>query len=163
MSCCTMTVMNDEITRIAQMLKAATRFTGVSHRQIEREMKMSTGYLSRILSGKVELRMQHVLGVCHAIGLPPAAFFQAAYPSRDFDPKTGRLVAALQELMPEPEEGEAPGRPKGRKTQPSPPSAHEMEGHTTMPTSQLRRLLEAVINEMQEYEEKAQRASRRRK
>jgi transcriptional regulator with XRE-family HTH domain len=141
-----------DVVRVAQMLKAAVRFTGFSHRKIEREMGLSTGYLSRILSGKVELRIQHVLGVCRAIGLPPSAFFEAAYPSRELDPETARLVAALQELLPA--EDAAP-RAKARKASPARPPAARKTGKqaTSTATSQLRRLLEAVLVEMQEGDE----------
>lgn len=137
-----------DVIRVAQMLKAAVRFTGVSHRKIEREMSLSTGYLSRILSGKVELRIQHVLGVCRAIGLPPSAFFEAAYPSRELDPETARLVAALQELLPA--EDAAP-RAKARKAGPAPRPPARKAGKQTAQTAttQLRRLLEAVLLEMQ--------------
>jgi len=138
-----------DVVRVAQMLKAAVRFTGVSHRKIEREMGLSTGYLSRILSGKVELRIQHVLGVCRAIGLPPSAFFEAAYPSRELDPETARLVAALQELLPA--EDAAP-RAKARKAGPAPRPPARKAGKLTAQTAttQLRRLLEAVLLEMQQ-------------
>lgn len=139
-----------DVVRVAQMLKAAVRFTGVPHRKIEREMGLSTGYLSRILSGKVELRIQHVLGVCRAIGLPPSAFFEAAYPSREMDPDTARLVAALQELLPA--EDAAP-RTRARKPAPASPPARKA---APTATSQLRRLLEAVLVEMQEQDEEDQ-------
>lgn len=95
--------LEQNVQRVTKLLKAAVQFLGVSHRQIERSMGLSTGYLSRIFSGKVELRMEHVLGVCAAINLPPAAFFEAAFPAREFDRDTTRLVAALRELMPESE------------------------------------------------------------
>jgi transcriptional regulator with XRE-family HTH domain len=148
-----MTDMKDkDVIRVAQMLKAAVRFTGVPHRKIEREMSLSTGYLSRILSGKVELRIQHVLGVCRAIGLPPSAFFEAAYPSRELDPEIGRLVAALQELLPA---EDAPPRARAvRKAAPAHPPARKSGKQTPQTaTSQLRRLLEAVLIEMQEQDE----------
>jgi transcriptional regulator with XRE-family HTH domain len=100
------------VRRIAKLLKAAVQFLGVPHRQIERSMGLSTGYLSRIFSGKVELRMEHVLGICAAVNLSPGAFFEAAYPLRELDRNTARLVAALRELMPESEEP----LPKGELT-----------------------------------------------
>jgi transcriptional regulator with XRE-family HTH domain len=142
-----------DVARVAQMLKAAVRFTGVTHRKIEGQMGLSTGYLSRILSGKVELRIEHVLGVCRAIGLPPSAFFEAAYPSRELDPETARLVAALQELLPA-EEEDAP-RPRPRKPGPlrQPPPRKTGKAAPRAATSQLRRLLEAVLVEMQEHDE----------
>lgn len=146
-----MTDMKDkDVIRVAQMLKAAVRFTGVPHRKIEREMGLSTGYLSRILSGKVELRIQHVLGVCRAIGLPPSAFFEAAYPSQELAPETARLVAALQELLPA--EDAAP-RAKAHKAAPARlPARKPGKQAPQTATSQLRRLLEAVLAEMQEQE-----------
>ena len=150
----------EEVSRITRMLKAAVRFTGVPHRRIERAMEMSTGYLSRILSGKVELRVQHVLGICEAIGLPPAAFFEAAFPSRQFDPETGRLVAALQELLPSEENAAPRSRPK--PPPPPPPAPPERrpvrKAAPRTATSQLRRLLEAVLLEMQDKEDEAEEA-----
>ncbi len=142
---------DQEVARLAQVLKAAVRFTGISHRQIEREMGLSTGYLSRIFSGKVELRVQHVLGVCRAIDLPPSAFFEAAYPTRSLGAETKRLVAALQELLPDPDASPAP-RPKGaRKTvpPPRPPSRRVLRREASSATSRLRRLLENVLEEME--------------
>lgn len=151
--CCTIPVMSDnEVSRVTRMLKAAVRFAGVSHRRIERDMGLSTGYLSRILGGKVELRVQHVLGICRSIGLPVAAFLEAAYPRREFDPETARLVAALQELLPAEEEA-APRGKAARKAAPARPPARRAAPQTA--TTQLRRLLEAVLLEMQEQDEGA--------
>ena len=141
---------DQDISRVTRMLKAAVRFAGVPHRKIERDMEMSTGYLSRILSGKVELRVQHVLGVCRAIGMPPAAFFEAAYPARQFDPETSRLVAALQELLPA-EDSVAPRSRHAEK--PAPAAAPVRKPAPPSAASQLRRLLEAVLVEMQDKEE----------
>ncbi len=49
-------------------------------RSIEDALGMSTGYLTRILSGQIQLRLSHVLGVCDQTGLSPGAFFVALYP-----------------------------------------------------------------------------------
>lgn len=141
---------DNEVSRVTQMLKAAVRFRGVPHRKIERQMELSTGYLSRILSGKVELRVQHVLGVCQAIGLPPSAFFEAAFPRRELDPDTSRLVAALQELLPA---GKGEEEPRARLSKPA-PLVRKPAPQTA--TTQLRRLLEAVLLEMREKDEEAE-------
>jgi ribosomal protein L12E/L44/L45/RPP1/RPP2 len=62
-------------------------------------MGLSPGYLGRIIDGKLELRIAHILGVCRAIRVPPAAFFLAAYPETlSLEPDTMRLVQALQHL-----------------------------------------------------------------
>lgn len=86
-----------EIERISEALRTAIRLSDVSNRRIERELHMSTGYLTRILAGYVELRMSHVLGICRAIGLPPGNFFTALFPSRnEAGPQMARGQAELR-------------------------------------------------------------------
>lgn len=88
-----------EVARIARLLKSAILLSEQSQRSIERQMGLSPGYLGRIIDGKLELRIAHILGVCRAIRLPPAAFFLAAYPETlNLDTETMRLVQALQHL-----------------------------------------------------------------
>ena len=69
-----------EVHRVTAALRSAIRLSGVSHRHIERTLYLSTGYLTRILAGQVELRMRLVLGVCRVIGVPPGNFFAALFP-----------------------------------------------------------------------------------
>jgi transcriptional regulator with XRE-family HTH domain len=142
--------LEQDIQRIAKLLKAAVQFRGVSHREIERSMGLSTGYLSRIFSGKVELRVEHVLGVCSAIGLPPGAFFEAAYAPRELDRETARLVAALQELMPESEEarGAATARKTGPGRRPIPGASLKAHERTLSRAKVATQLLEALLAEL---------------
>lgn len=84
-------------------------------------MGLSPGYLGRIIDGKLELRIAHILGVCRAIKMPPAAFFLAAYPEMlNVDPETMRLVQALQHLHRQRAEG---GEVKEEAPAPPPPAA----------------------------------------
>ena len=93
----------EEITRVAGALKTAVRLSGVSQRRIEREMGLCPGYLSRIFSGKVELRVRHILGVCRVIQLPADSFFQAVFPRRqEIDQSSARVERGLLELHPAP-------------------------------------------------------------
>jgi hypothetical protein len=96
-----------EVARVARLLKSAILLSEQSQRSIERQMGLSPGYLGRIIDGKLELRIAHILGVCRAIRLPPAAFFLAAYPETlNLDPETMRLVQALQHLHRQRNEGD---------------------------------------------------------
>ncbi len=107
-----------EVARIARLLKSAILLSEQSQRSIERQMGLSPGYLGRIIDGKLELRIAHILGVCRAIRLPPAAFFLAAYPETlKLDPETMRLVQALQHLHRQRNEGDVKEAP------PPPPPA----------------------------------------
>ncbi|HVG09827.1 MAG TPA: hypothetical protein VNM67_19155 [Thermoanaerobaculia bacterium] len=97
-----------EVARIARLLKSAILLSEQSQRSIERQMGLSPGYLGRIIDGKLELRIAHILGVCRAIRLPPAAFFLAAYPETlNLDSGPMRLVQALQHLHQQRQEGDA--------------------------------------------------------
>ena len=88
-----------EVERIARLLKSAILLSHQSQRSIERQMGLSPGYLGRIIEGRLELRISHILGVCKAIGLPPAGFFLAAYPEAlDLPAESMSLVHALQHL-----------------------------------------------------------------
>ena len=111
---------NPEVTRIARLLKSAILLSEQSQRSIERQMGLSPGYLGRIIDGKLELRIAHILGVCKAIGMPPAAFFLAAYPEMlSVDSETMRLVNALQHLHRQRGDGGAKEEPQA----PAPPAA----------------------------------------
>ena len=93
----------DEIVRIAAALRTAIRLSGISHRQVERELGLSTGYLTRILAGQVELRVRHVLEVCRVIGLSPDRFFGALFPPQEGPESMMRLERGLAQLHPPPE------------------------------------------------------------
>jgi transcriptional regulator with XRE-family HTH domain len=107
----------EEIRRVAAALKTAVRLSGVSLRRIERTMGLCPGYLSRILAGRVELRVRHVLGVCRVIDLPVDSFFHAVFPRRKETPDDAtRVERGLVELHPAP----YPVRMHGVVTTPNP-------------------------------------------
>jgi transcriptional regulator with XRE-family HTH domain len=91
-----------EVARVAQALRSAIRLSGVSSRQIERELGMSAGYLSRILAGQVELRMGVVLAVCEIVRMPAGDFFAALFPPHAAAAPEIRLARGLAQLHPGP-------------------------------------------------------------
>lgn len=52
----------------------------ITNREVEKKLGQSYGYLSRLFAGTIDLKMDHVLDICEAIGLRPAEFFHLAYP-----------------------------------------------------------------------------------
>ncbi|HYU35284.1 MAG TPA: hypothetical protein VEW48_24285 [Thermoanaerobaculia bacterium] len=104
-----MTEPRDEVRRLTEALRTAIRLSGVSHRQIERELAMSTGYLTRILAGRLQLRVTHLLSICQAIGLPAESFFGALYPSRTpASEAEARLTRGLAQLHAQPDQRRDP-------------------------------------------------------
>ncbi len=71
------------ILQVAQALSTAVRIAGRSRLSLERQMELSSGYLSKILGGTVELRMRHVFMILDALEVDPADFFRAAFPRRN--------------------------------------------------------------------------------
>ena len=75
-------MIQEEIQRLIQMLRVAMRILDVSNRDIEKKLGLSYGYLSRLFSGAIELKVEHILQIVEVLGLTPAEFFQLAYPRK---------------------------------------------------------------------------------
>jgi transcriptional regulator with XRE-family HTH domain len=79
------------------------RILGVSNRELARRLEMSPSYVSKLLSGSSELRLDHLIRICKVTGLDPSEFFALAYPVRPTATATGeRLRSLLQGLSPPP-------------------------------------------------------------
>lgn len=100
--------MEPEVQRLINILRTAMRILGVSNRDIERKLGMSPSYLSRVFSGGIELKAEHLVLIPRAMGLEPAEFFHLAYPPRRSAAASGastQLQQALRDLQPTPQEG----------------------------------------------------------
>src|ERR1700712_5557540 len=98
--------MNAEVQRLINVLRTAMRILGVSNREVERRIGMSPSYLTRVFSGGIELKAEHLIQISKAIGMEPAEFFHLAYPRRT-DPgslASRQLQDALRDLQPPPVE-----------------------------------------------------------
>jgi transcriptional regulator with XRE-family HTH domain len=72
--------MKPETAHLIQTLKTAMRVLGFTNREVEKRLGVSGGYLTRLFSGTMELRFEHVVDIARAIGLEPAEVFHLAYP-----------------------------------------------------------------------------------
>jgi transcriptional regulator with XRE-family HTH domain len=72
--------MHPETQRLINLLKVSLRILGVSNRELAKRLEMSPSYVSKLLSGASELRLEHLMCICDAIGILPAEFFALAYP-----------------------------------------------------------------------------------
>ncbi len=107
--------MNEEIKRLLSVLRTAMKILDITNREVEKKLGLSYGYLSRLFAGTIELKIEHILDICQAIGLRPAEFFHLAYPRVQVPgtPAAARLRDVLQGFQPtQPEtEPEAPVPP----------------------------------------------------
>ena len=91
---------DDEVHRIANLLTAQLRSRKVTKRSIEQRRGWSHGYLTRLTSGVIELKLRHVLDILEVIGVSPTEFFREAY---------GLESAPLPAPPPVPQAVQAPG------------------------------------------------------
>lgn len=99
--------MNEEIKRLLNVLRTAMKILDITNREVEKKLGLSYGYLSRLFAGAIELKMEHILDICQAIGLRPAEFFHLAYPRVPVPgtPAATKLRDVLQGFQPQGTDG----------------------------------------------------------
>jgi transcriptional regulator with XRE-family HTH domain len=127
--------MRPEIEHIIRVLRTAMRVFGYRNADIERKMGWSTSYLSRLFSGGIELRFEHVLDITTALGMRPDEIFRIAYPDREPPSEAAlRLRQATGAFI--------PARPT-LPTAPPPPPQYPLPG--TRSDEELERLMEKAL------------------
>ena len=71
-------MVDDEIRRYAKVLEAVVKLSELSTRELERRLDLGGGTLNRIFTGKIDLKLRHVLLVLEVVGMKPERFFQLA-------------------------------------------------------------------------------------
>ena len=71
--------MKPETEHVIQTLRSAMRVLGFTNREVERRLGVSGGYLTRLFSGVVELRFEHIVDIARAIGMEPQEIFELVY------------------------------------------------------------------------------------
>ncbi|MEA2602589.1 MAG: hypothetical protein QOF89_3581 [Acidobacteriota bacterium] len=69
-----------EVEHMLHILKTTMRLLGVTNRDVERKLGLSSSYLSRLFSGHIELRYEHIVDIAGALGMRPEEMLQLAYP-----------------------------------------------------------------------------------
>lgn len=90
-----------EVVRARETLSHLIEFSGMSRRQVEKRL-LEEGCgtdLGRLLSGRLDLKLRHVVDICRVIGIYPLEFFHIVF--RDSEQRS----PFLQRL-----EGMIPGR-----------------------------------------------------
>jgi transcriptional regulator with XRE-family HTH domain len=92
--------------RLLYVLKTSMKVLGFVNRDIEQKLGLSGSYLSRLFSGLIELRVEHVVDIARAIGVEPEEIFQIAFPkkTKPSSPAAAHLRQALRS-----ESAESPG------------------------------------------------------
>jgi len=84
--------------RLMQVLRLLLRFSKLLNRDIEKKLGFSQGYLSRLLSGKIDIKISHILDLAAVLELHPYELFAIALPPAVPGPSRG--LRQLQRIMP---------------------------------------------------------------
>jgi transcriptional regulator with XRE-family HTH domain len=95
--------MDSETERLVNLVKVCLRILGISNRELARRLGMSPSYVSKLLSGSSELRLDHLVRICKATGLDPGELFALAYPGGPILTETGSRLRALLQLSTTPQ------------------------------------------------------------
>lgn len=76
----TKTPMRPEVKHVADTLRTAIKVLGYSVRDIEKKLGYSQGYLSRVFSGAIELKVDHVVDIAYALKMAPEEILAFVYP-----------------------------------------------------------------------------------
>ena len=100
--------------RILRMLQVAIRMLELSNREVERRLNWTPGYMTRILKGTIELKVEHLVDIAGAIGLTPRELLLFAFPDRGEPPTQSalKLEALMDELRPSSVRKPEPPRPE---------------------------------------------------
>jgi len=71
--------MKSQTAELVKVLKTSIHALGLSLREVERRLKLSRGYLSRLFGGEMELKVDHVVEIADVIGIPPEEIFELAF------------------------------------------------------------------------------------
>jgi transcriptional regulator with XRE-family HTH domain len=103
---------DDEVRRATKLLETVMQAAGLTRKDLDQKLGAGPGYVSQVLTGRMELKFRHILAVLRTIEVEPGVFFQTLYPENR--PSSDAVV--MEEFL-------RRFQKLGFGTQPSPPAA----------------------------------------
>jgi transcriptional regulator with XRE-family HTH domain len=74
------TPIHPEVKHVLAAIRTAVRVLGYSVRDVEKKLGYSFGYLTRVFSGAIELKVEHVVDISKALEMTPEELLAFVYP-----------------------------------------------------------------------------------
>ncbi len=102
--------MMPETEQVLSTLRTAVRVLGYTNQEIEDKLGVYHGYLGRLFKGAIQLQLEDIVKIAHALDMEPAELFQILYPQTSAPATVGaqRLREKFQQLQPAAPRLEAP-------------------------------------------------------
>src|SRR3954453_23378576 len=81
---------DDEVRRATKLLETVMQAAGLTRKDLDQKLEAGPGYVSQVLTGRMELKFRHILAILHALEVEPSVFFQTLYPENR--PSTDAVV-----------------------------------------------------------------------
>lgn len=81
---------DDEVRRATKLLETVMQAAGLTRKDLDQRLGAGPGYVSQVLTGRMELKFRHVLAILRALEVEPSVFFQTLYPENR--PSTDTVV-----------------------------------------------------------------------
>lgn len=75
--------MSEDLRQLRAVMRQAISASGVAVRHVEAAMGCGHGNIERILDGRIELRVRHVVGLARLLKVPPGDFLELGFPQPD--------------------------------------------------------------------------------
>ena len=116
--------MKPQTERLIFVLRAAIRAVGLTFKEVEKRLKVSGGYLTRLFAGQMPIRVDQITEIAEAAGLDPEEIFRLAFPpvQKPVTPETELIRRAISSTRskesPEPAQGtEEPASMLGKEVE----------------------------------------------
>lgn len=127
-----------DVEKILALLKRAIRSSGLSQKDVDRQIGVQPGYLSQVMIGRLDLKVKHLLRALQAIQVDPNGFFSLAFAGTAAGAGGSRAEGAAE--LPAAE----PARRSGKLAAAQAPEA---EGSPSIPDEEFRRLVAKALAE----------------
>ena len=124
-----------EVLRVARLLEAVVKVEKMPVRTLERQLGLGGGTLNRIFSGRIELKLRHILLILETVGVKPDEFFRYAFEERT--PEDAAGTAWIREAVKRMLQRDETPAPRPAPTQPE------------MSPDQLRKMVVDVLTEFE--------------
>jgi transcriptional regulator with XRE-family HTH domain len=81
---------DDEVRRATKLLETVMQAAGLTRKDLDQRLGAGPGYVSQVLTGRMELKFRHILAILRALDVEPSVFFQTLYPENR--PSTDTVV-----------------------------------------------------------------------
>ena len=91
---------DEEVKRGTKLLETVMQAAGLTRKELDQKLGAGPGYISQVLTGRMELKFRHIISILRALDVDPGAFFQTLYPEpRPAAPEVGVVEEFLKKLQ----------------------------------------------------------------